>query len=185
MKSNFCFLFFAIWSDSRKSGLQGHRDSNLTQGDFQQLWSHTPVRAHTCTLTVLITVMLRFFGALSARWQHLTGMWQWQLVTLPLKSGRQAGAGRGWRVDLFDTSPAGYLTGAVSEARRGWYLSIKHPLYLPLWPSCPEELCLCGETVMRDKRVRGGWLTVWLWMLPFLNLNGIITRRSIVKVFLT
>lgn len=42
-----------------------------------------------------------------------------------------AGSG-GWRVDPFDTSPAGYLTGAVSEARGGWRLSIKHPFYLPL-----------------------------------------------------
>lgn len=39
--------------------------------------------------------------------------------------------GWGLRVDPFDRSPAGYLTGAVSEPRGGWCLSIKHPSYLP------------------------------------------------------
>lgn len=46
-------------------------------------------------------------------------------------------AGRGGQggvegVDPFDRSPAGHLTGAVSEAGGGRCLSIKHPLYLPL-----------------------------------------------------
>lgn len=58
------------------------------------------------------------------------------------------------RLDPFDTSPAGYLTGAVSELRGGWRLSIKHPGYLPRRPSCPKKGYLGGVTVIGD---RGGW----------------------------
>lgn len=49
-------------SDGPKSGLEGHTDR---EPDSRQLRSHTGAQAHT--LTVGITVLVRFSGTLSVR----------------------------------------------------------------------------------------------------------------------
>lgn len=119
---------------TRKSG-HSDRHACITGAD-----SDTHTDTHTLPLAVQCNrageILWNVISALKAPDWYVT-------VAVSDTSPLKWGAGSGVCVCVLDGgglkglihligAPAGYLTGAVSEARGGWCLSIKHPCYLPL-----------------------------------------------------